>query len=182
MFKHILIGAAGMAALTCSAVAAAPAATLETQTVAANSPYKVGPLVIERPWSRAVARSAKNAAGYFLVRNTGSTPDRLIGATAGISMKATLHNHIVHNNMMMMRPVAAIEVPAGGSVALKPGGFHMMFEGLHRQIKQGETFPLTLVFANAGKVEVMVEVKSVRHRGNTGHDMKSMKGHDMKSK
>jgi copper(I)-binding protein len=54
-----------------------------------------------------------------------------------------------------------------------------MFEGLHKRIKQGQSFPLTIEFSKAGKVEVMVEVKSLGYRGNAGHaghGMKPMKG------
>jgi hypothetical protein len=172
MFKNILIGAVAMAALAHSTVIA--------DTMKAMHTYKIGHLVIEQPWSRAVAKSAKTGAGYVSIKNTGSEPDRLIGATAGVPSRTTLHNNIMRDNMMMMRRVKAIEVPAGGSVTLKPGGLHIMFEKLHKQIKQGQSFPLTLEFSKAGKVEVMVEVKSLGHRGNgghAGHAMKPMKGH-----
>jgi hypothetical protein len=171
MFKYVLIGAVAMAALAHSTVIA--------DTMKAKDTFKVGHLVIERPWSRAVIKTAKTAVAYFSIKNTGSQPDRLIGATSGVSSRATLHNNIMRNNMMMMRRVKAIEVPAGGSVALKPGGLHLMFEGLHKRFKRGQSFSLTLEFAKAGKVEVMVEVKSLGHRGNGGHgghSMKPMKG------
>jgi copper(I)-binding protein len=61
---------------------------------------------------------------------------------------------------MRMRQVASIDVPAGGTVSLEPGGLHIMLIDLREPLKQGETLPLTLTFAKAGKVTVQVPVKS----------------------
>src|SRR5690606_10830983 len=84
-----------------------------------------------------------------------------------VAETAELHTHIKDGEVMRMRPVEAIEVPAGGSVTLKPGGDHVMLMSLRAPLKEGETFPLTLIFEHRGSREVDVTVKSV---GATGHE------------
>ncbi|RWD30297.1 copper chaperone PCu(A)C [Mesorhizobium sp.] len=128
--------------------------------------FKVGDLEIVHPWSRATPPGAKVAGGYFTVTNTGSSPDRLLSISSEISAKAELHEMGVKDGVMTMRPVTSgLEIPAGGKVALAPGGYHLMFVGLKRQPKQGETFPATLIFEKAGTVTVDFAVEGI---GQTG--------------
>lgn len=124
--------------------------------------FKVGDLEIGHPWSRATPPGAKVAGGYFTVTNTGSSPDRLLSISSEISTKAELHEMGVSDGVMTMRPVTGgLEIPAGGKVALAPGGYHLMFVGLKRQPKQGETFPATLTFEKAGSVTVDFAVEGI---------------------
>ncbi|MER8482019.1 copper chaperone PCu(A)C [Mesorhizobium sp. M1322] len=128
--------------------------------------FRVGDLEIGHPWSRATPPGAKVAGGYFTVTNTGSSPDRLLSISSEISAKAELHEMGVSDGVMTMRPVTrGLEIPAGGKVALAPGGYHLMFVGLKRQPKQGETFPATLTFEKAGTVTVDFAVEGM---GETG--------------
>jgi len=60
-----------------------------------------------------------------------------------------------------MRPVEKIQVAPGEPTVLKPGGLHVMLIGLEAPLKEGESFPLTLTFQQAGKTEVTVSVESV---------------------
>jgi hypothetical protein len=72
----------------------------------------------------------------------------------------------VKDGVMTMRPVSGgLEIPAGGKIALKPGGYHLMFIGLKRQPKQGEKFPATLTFEKAGSVTVEFAVESMGEMG-----------------
>ena len=74
----------------------------------------------------------------------------------------------VSNGVMTMRPVAGgLEIPAGGKVALAPGGYHLMFFGLKRQPKQGEKFSATLTFEKAGTVTVDFAVEGIGATGGT---------------
>jgi periplasmic copper chaperone A len=117
--------------------------------------FKVGDLEIGHPWSRATPAGAKVAGGYFTITNNGSAPDRLVSISSDVSEKAELHEMGVKDGVMTMRPVAGgLEIPAGGKVALAPGGYHLMFIGLKRQPKQGEKFSATLTFEKAGTVSV----------------------------
>ncbi|KQU79113.1 hypothetical protein ASD12_14740 [Mesorhizobium sp. Root102] len=124
--------------------------------------FKVGDLEIGHPWSRATPAGAKVAGGYFTITNNGSAPDRLVSISSDVSEKAELHEMGVKDGVMTMRPVAGgLEIPAGGKVALAPGGYHLMFIGLKRQPKQGEEFSATLTFEKAGAVSVDFAVEGM---------------------
>jgi copper(I)-binding protein len=128
--------------------------------------FKVGDLEIEHPWSRATPAGAKVAGGYFTIVNKGSTADRLLSISSEISEKAELHEMGVKDGVLTMRPVSGgLEVPAGGKVALAPGGYHLMFVGLKRQPKQGEKFAATLTFEKAGTVNVEFAVEGMGEMG-----------------
>ncbi|UCI08965.1 copper chaperone PCu(A)C [Mesorhizobium sp. B1-1-8] len=124
--------------------------------------FKAGDLEIGHPWSRATPPGAKVAGGYFTVTNKGSAPDRLLSISSDVSDKAELHEMGVKDGVMTMRPVTGgLEIPAGGKVALKPGGYHLMFVGLKRQPKKGEMFAATLTFEKAGAVKVEFAVQGM---------------------
>ncbi|RWE42164.1 MAG: copper chaperone PCu(A)C [Mesorhizobium sp.] len=128
--------------------------------------FKVGDLEIVHPWSRATPAGAKVAGGYFTIVNKGSTPDRLLSISSDVSEKAELHQMGVKDGVMTMRPVdGGLEIPAGGKVALAPGGYHLMFIGLKRQPKQGEKFAATLTFEKAGTVSVEFAVEGMGELG-----------------
>ena len=132
--------------------------------------FKVGDLEIEHPWSRATPVGAKVAGGYFTITNKGSAPDRLLSISSDVSDKAELHEMSVKDGVMTMRPVAeGLEIPAGGKVALAPGGYHLMFIGLKRQPKQGEKFSATLTFEKAGTVTVDFAVEGMGEMGSMDH-------------
>lgn len=136
--------------------------------------YKAGDLTIDHPWSRATPPGAEVAAGYMVVRNGGAEPDRLVAVTSAISDKSEIHSMRVDDKgVMTMRPVeGGLEIPAGGEVELKPGGFHLMFLGLKQRPVQGDRFPATLTFEKAG--EVAVEFAVDAPAGGTQHDMDAM--------
>ncbi|MBN9222756.1 MAG: copper chaperone PCu(A)C [Mesorhizobium sp.] len=132
--------------------------------------FKVGDLEIEHPWSRATPAGAKVAGGYFTIINKGGTSDRLLSISSDVSDKAELHEMGVKDGVMTMRPVeGGLDIPAGGKVALAPGGYHLMFIGLKRQPKQGEKFAATLTFEKAGTVNVEFAVEGMGETG--GMDM-----------
>ena len=103
---------------------------------------------------------AQAGAAFMTLKNASAVNDQLVAASTPVSATAELHNHIKEGDVVRMRQVPSIEVPAGGSVALQPGGLHVMLLGLKQPLREGETFPLTLTFAHAGAVTVEVPVKS----------------------
>ena len=118
-------------------------------------------LTVTGVWARATASSAKDGAAYFTIKG-GSTADSLTGAKVDmmVAMSATLHKSSMDSGgMMSMSPVKAVPVPAGKTVAFKPGGLHVMLMGLKAPLKVGATFKLTLVFAKAGAESVTVTVR-----------------------
>ncbi len=120
--------------------------------------YKVGGIVVAHPWARATAGMAKTGAAFMTIRNGGKEVDRLVAIKGALSKKVGVHQNVMENGIMKMRPAGAIEVPPGGMAMLKPGGYHIMFMGLGGLLKEGASFPLTLVFEKAGEVEVTVKV------------------------
>ncbi|QIA21768.1 copper chaperone PCu(A)C [Mesorhizobium sp. AA22] len=140
--------------------------SISAQAVFAHE-FRVGDLKIVHPWSRATPPGAKVAGGYFSITNTGSSPDRLLSISSEISAKTELHEMGVKDGVMTMRPVSGgLEIPAGGKVALAPGGYHLMFVGLKRQPKQGKAFSATLTFEKAGTVTVEFAVEGMGETGS----------------
>lgn len=127
----------------------------------------LGPLRIEAPWTRA-ALEGRQGAGFMTIRNTGTAADRLVSASSPVAVRVELHTHLRDGDVMRMRPVQDIPVPAGGSATLAPGGLHLMFMGLNRALVAGETIPVTLRFAEAGEVTVQLRVQAAGARGH-GH-------------
>jgi copper(I)-binding protein len=145
----------GLAMLACALLFAG------AQAVFAHE-FKIGDIEIGHPWSRATPAGAKVAGGYFIITNTGTTPDRLLSISSDISAKAEVHEMAVKDGVMTMRPVSGgLEIPAGGKVALAPGGYHVMFMDLKRPPKQGGIFSATLTFEKAGAVKVEFAVQAM---------------------
>lgn len=114
---------------------------------------------IEQPWARAAIQGGTGGA-FLTIRNAGTQPDRLLSAASPLARSTEVHETVREGEVMRMRPVPAIEVPAGGSVALRPGGAHVMLIGLAQALRPGTTLPLTLTFERAGTVEVQVAVQA----------------------
>ena len=109
---------------------------------------------VDKAWARATAPGAPVAGGYMTIRNKGSSPDRLIGASSSAAAKVELHVHIREGEVVKMRQVPAYDIPANGSFELKPGGAHLMFVQIARPFKEGEKVPVKLRFEKAGEVSV----------------------------
>lgn len=114
---------------------------------------------VENTWARATAAGQK-VGGAYLTLKGGSRPDRLIGASAAVAERVELHSMSMDGDVMRMRQVDAIEVPAGQQVELKPGGLHLMLMGLKQALPAGNRFPLKLRFERAGEVTVEMKVQA----------------------
>ena len=134
-------------------------------------------IMIKTPWARASV--GRNGAAYFTVSNMLKTDAKVVGVMADVAKRAELHTHRMDGEIMRMRPLENIVVPAGASVTLKPGGHHVMLMGLTRKLKEGDSFPLTVVFANGNKQQVSVKVGKIGAAGPMGSmkHMKHMDGH-----
>lgn len=127
--------------------------------------YTVGDLTIEHAWSKATIGAARPAVFYVEVTNNGSADDALIGITTPAAKMPMLHETVVTDGIASMPSAMSIPVPAGETVALSPGGYHGMLMGLASALKEGDRFPVTLTFMNAGDVTVDVDVLSLRAEG-----------------
>lgn len=99
-------------------------------------------------------------AAYMVIRNAGAEGDRLVAGETNVAEVVEFHEVAEEEGVMAMRPLAeGVEVPAGGEVALEPGGYHVMLVGLTEDLTNGLTFDLTLEFQTAGEVTVPVSVR-----------------------
>jgi uncharacterized protein YcnI/copper(I)-binding protein len=131
-------------------------------SAAASDTFKVGAITVASPWTRATPGGAKVAGGYLNITNGGAATDKLLGGVTDIAGRVEIHEMAMNGSVMQMRPLnAGLEVKAGQTVELKPGGYHVMFLDLKRQLKAGETVKATLQFEKAGKVDVTFKVGSV---------------------
>ena len=130
--------------------------------VATAHDYKAGAIAIAHPHARATVGGQSTAVAYMGMgfKNDGAV-DWLRSATAAVSSSVELHSMSMDGGMMRMRRIDAIELPAGATVMLEPGGLHMMFVGLKAPLRAGESFPLELRFEKAGKVLVQVRVEAI---------------------
>ena len=122
--------------------------------------YQAGAIHIEHPHARATGPGQMAGAGYLTLKNTGSQADTLVSARSAVSKTVELHSMRMDGEVMRMREVDAVALPAGQTVAFQPGSWHLMFMGLKAPLKAGESFPLTLRFEKAGEVVVQVKVES----------------------
>ena len=133
------------------------------------------PIGVQNAWARATAAGAK-AAGIFLTITGTGTPDRLVGAATPVAAVAEVHETINDNGVMRMRPIPALPLQPGQPVVLKPGGYHIMLIGLKQQLRDGETFPVTLNFEKAGSITTTVHVAKA---GAMGPEMSMAPGTKM---
>lgn len=124
--------------------------------------YTQGDIKIEHPWSRATPGGAKVAGGFMKLTNTGKQTDRLIGGSLTGAGQFEVHETSLQDNVMRMRRLEkGLEIPAGASVELKPGSYHVMFIGLQSGLKEGERVKGTLVFEKAGTIEVDFKIEAL---------------------
>ena len=139
----------------------------------------VGSLTISSAWTRATPKGAPVGTGYLSITNTGSAPDRLVGGVSDASSRFEIHEMSMDNGVMRMRPLAhGLEIKPSETVALKPGGNHVMFVGLKSQLVQGQHVKATLAFEKAGQVDVDFTVEGIGALNPSDHDMHNMS--DMK--
>ncbi|MCX5579565.1 copper chaperone PCu(A)C [Kaistia terrae] len=137
-----------------------------------------GPLVISEAWARATPPGARVGGGYLAVKNTGAEPDTLVSVASPVSEKTELHLMKTKDGVMTMRPATdGVEIPAGATLTLEPGGYHVMFIRPKAPFVQGETVPLTLTFAKAGAVEVELSIAPMGAPGPTADHSKHNMNH-----
>ena len=132
---------------TCASVQADPAET------------SFGSLLINDARIRATATGAKVGAGYLSVMNMGDQADQLIAVTASFAENSEIHEMKMEEDIAKMRPLeSGLEIPAGESVELRPGGLHIMFMNLRQQLQSGETYSITLSFERHGNIDIVFKV------------------------
>lgn len=144
-------------------------ALIVATTSAMAHDYAMGGIHVAHPWSLALPDVARNGAAYMEISNRGEHVDRLTGASSSIARRVSLHSHTVNDGVLRMRPIEAIEVEPGTSSVLAPGGLHIMLMELKEPLIAGKSFPLTLTFENAGKIELEILVVKDPPSDHGGH-------------
>ena len=136
------------------AAAVAVAALAACSTGAATAP------TISDAWVRPAMGPDRPAAGYMVITNTSSQADALLSVSTPGASSVEIHETATDaSGMMGMHPIPRLEVPAGGTVKLEPGGYHLMIMGLTRPLEVGQKVELELVFERAGTVVVEADVR-----------------------
>ena len=115
-------------------------------------------VVAEDPWVRPTPPGAKLAAGYLTIVNRAARPDRLVGASSAAAARVEMHVHIKDGEILRMRQVKELRIPAKGKFELRPAGAHLMFVDIKRPLREGEKLAVTLEFERAGKLSVEFRV------------------------
>ncbi len=159
-----------LAALLAVAPIASPCLAADAATIS------VGSLKIENAFARPTPGGASVAVGYVTIVNSGGAPDRLVSVASNISAKTQIHTTKMNNGVMEMRELPnGLVIPAGKTVALKPGGDHIMFVDIKHAVKPGEVIHATLTFEKAGKVEVPFKAAASLGAMSPGGTMGGMK-------
>jgi copper(I)-binding protein len=119
----------------------------------------VAQVTVGDPWVRATV-PAQKATGAFM-QITAATDARLVEAKSPVAGMVQVHEMSMDGGVMKMRELdKGLALPAGKTVDLKPGGYHVMLMELKQQMKEGDSMPLTLVFESADKKRTSIEVKA----------------------
>lgn len=132
--------------------------------------YTAGDITVTSAYARAMLPGQPVGGGYLTVTNKGAVDDRLVSATSPSAGTVEIHEMAMQGETMRMRKLNdGVAVPAGGTVELKPGGFHLMFMKVKAPFKAGDSVLLTLTFEKAGPVEVLLPIKAAGATG-AGHE------------
>ncbi len=119
-----------------------------------------GNLTIQDAWARPASKG-DNGAAYFVVENGTAADDTLLSVSSTIATASEVHMSMADSNgVMSMRMQESIPIPARGQVEFKPGGLHVMFVNLTRDLKMGDTITLVLNFENTGSLTIDIPVKA----------------------
>jgi copper(I)-binding protein len=124
--------------------------------------FTSGDISVTDAFTRAMLPQAKVGGGYMSISNAGSAPDRLLAAASEAAKDVQLHEMRMEGDVMKMTELeAGIEIPAGGTVTLGPGGLHVMFLGVPEPFVEGECVEVMLQFEQAGELTVLLPIGAV---------------------
>jgi copper(I)-binding protein len=144
---------------------------------AAAQEVSIKGITVANPWARATPGGAKVGVAFFEMKAAPGPGDKLVSAKSPVAGNVEIHNHIMEGGVAKMRRVDGIAVSGGASVALKPGGYHLMLMDLKGPLKEGDRFKLTLGFEKAGEIEVEGNVLSIGAAGPQGAKQQSGGAH-----
>ncbi len=116
----------------------------------------IADVAVKDAWVRTTVPGQKGTGAFMSL--TAKSDLRLVGASSAVAGIAEVHEMSMNGDVMQMRAVAGVDLPAGKTVALRAGGFHVMLLDLKTALPKNATVPLTLLFKDAKGVESKVEV------------------------
>lgn len=134
---------------------------VEAAPTSSTASEAVGDLVVSGGFARAMLPGAKVGGGYLTIVNPGSKADRLISVSSPAAGRVELHEMAMEGEVMRMRVLKeGLAIAAGETIALAPGGKHLMFFGVAEPFEEGASVAVTLTFEHAGAVEAALAVLS----------------------
>jgi copper(I)-binding protein len=110
------------------------------------------------PWVRGTVEGQTSTGAYMTLKSDKGT--RLVAVTSPVATRSSIHEMSMNGNVMRMRTLEALPIPAGSTVALEEGHDHLMLEGLSHPLKDGDHVRLTLTFVDAGGKKQSVDVQA----------------------
>jgi copper(I)-binding protein len=137
-------------------------------TLAGNAADEVA---VQSPYVRAVPPMMQNSAAFMALENTGSSNRAVVAAASPAAETVELHTHTMDDGMMRMRQVDRIEIAAGATTVLEPGGLHVMLLGLKQPLEVGGEVRLELTFDDGSTRTVVAPVTEVQPAHRMHHGM-----------
>lgn len=116
-------------------------------------------MMVSDAWSRARPADAIIGGAFATLHNMEDEEDRLVAASSPVADRVEIHSSAMKDGVMSMFRIEELVIPAGETIMMKPGSFHVMLMGLKEPLTKGKEFPVTFNFAHAGEVTVTVHVK-----------------------
>jgi copper(I)-binding protein len=133
-----------------------PAVLLEVLSPRDFAQLKMLPTV-EGAWVRSSVTGQQGTGAFMKI--TAKEPMQLVGVSTPVAGTAEVHEMKMDGQVMRMRPVPVLDLPAGQAVELKPGGYHLMLQDLKQPLQKDSTVPMTLLLRNAKGEESKLELK-----------------------
>ncbi|MBV4535496.1 MULTISPECIES: copper chaperone PCu(A)C [Pseudomonas] len=123
-------------------------------------------------WVRATVPHQQSTGAFMVL--TATSDSKLVGVASPVAKTVQVHEMTMNGDVMGMREVKAVELPAGKAVSLDPNGLHVMLMGLHEQVKEGQQVPLTLTIEDAKgakqTLQVQAPVRALTAEAGAGHE------------
>lgn len=132
--------------------------TLVLLAAIATSGLAHAEVTVKEPWVRATVAQQKATGAFMTLTSSGDA--KLISASSPLAGVVEVHEMAMEGDVMRMRAVTDLNLPAGKPVELKPGGYHVMLMGLKQPLKAGDTVPVTLVIEGKDQKRETIEVQA----------------------
>lgn len=133
---------------------------------------------MQDPWVQAPPPNAKVLAAYMEIKNNGEKPQILTNVASPVFDQVGIHQSVMHGDMVHMEQLKELTIPPHASVALKPGGLHLMLMDAKKPLSVGDQVSMTLTFKSGEKIAVKATVRSGQTEGMEDHQHMDHSGHD----